>query len=73
MILLTFRVTPEPDGHTGERISTGQFTFLTRLQNLARVVPNLHLHPQPLTLDFATPYGQCRIPKNKAGHDIGTP
>ena len=35
MILLTFRVTPETDGHTGERISTGQFTFLTRLQNVA--------------------------------------
>ena len=35
MILLIFRVTPETNRHTGERISTGQFTFLARLQNVA--------------------------------------
>ena len=73
VVLVPTGIIPESDGHGGKRLTASEFPFFPRSQHLPLIVTHLDFHPQPLSLNLASPNRLSGVATNKAGHNVRAP
>src|SRR5690606_20431403 len=70
-IFCAVRIVPELNGHRRERRSADQLPLsFARAQRTSLVVPHLHRHTEPRSLNFAWPDGPRRHPADKTTDNV---